>query len=79
MSDCPLGICDGFGNTVIMMMIAGEAFVIASDPCPCQAPRDTLPSPPACVTCEGEGTVAPHPATMGADAGIDDPCPHCRP
>jgi len=27
--------------------------------------------------CDGSGTLAPHPATMGADAGVDDPCP-CR-
>jgi hypothetical protein len=27
--------------------------------------------------CDGSGTRAPHPATLGADAGVDDPCP-CR-
>lgn len=27
--------------------------------------------------CDGSGLLAPHPATIGADAGIDDPCP-CR-
>lgn len=27
--------------------------------------------------CDGSGLLAPHPATMSADAGLDDPCP-CR-
>ena len=27
--------------------------------------------------CDGSGTRAPHPATLGADAGVDDQCP-CR-
>lgn len=37
------------------------------------------PDAPACPRglCDGSGTLAPHPVTMGADAGVDDPCP-CR-
>ncbi len=70
MSDCAK--CNGSGEIVTcpepMAGLAGHE----REPCECTR-RDTAPM--ACPLCHGSRTVAPHPATLGAVAGIDDPCP----